>query len=625
MDDDAADNLTTPDGETAAQRSEASAGEAAANPLADADTLAELRELIIGPERRELADLRERLASSRAEAQDVAALLPQAITLRQQQDDQLGRALSSTVEAAIQTSVRNNPQPMIDAVFPVIGPAIRKAVSEALSSAVQSLNQTLEHSLSVKSLKWRLEAARTGKSFGEVVLLNTLRYRVEQVFLIHAESGLLMHHLAAEGVETRDEQLVSGMFTAIAEFVRDSFATDESAGLRTMQVGGVTVWVERGPHAVLAGAVRGSAPAELREVFQKVLEDLHLRHGDLLESFSGDDSTTAVVEPELRRCLVSAAQPGAKRKVSPAFLIFVAIVLGLLGWAVWAGVSSNLRWGRYVERLESTLGVMLVEADHNWWGRSSVRGLVSPSSSALPNLILAESGIDIEEVVQRWESYPMAAASEIESPQAPDPKLITPEPPTLLDRAVRLLEPPATVTLRTQGSVLIVEGRASRAWIEQTLSRLSSLTAAGMVSYDDSGLIDADMMQLQELAGRIEACIVAIPSGSAPDLADQRDEFEQMLADVAAAKAKAQAMGMQLKLTVVGHTDTAGDASRNMALSEARAAAVAQMIRDRLDEPPAIVEMGMGSADPIVPDTMPMSDQQRNRRVTFEVELAGLR
>lgn len=625
MDDDAADNLTTPDGPTAAQPSESSAGEASANPLADADTLAELRELLVGPERRELAELRERLASSRAEAQDVAALLPQAITLRQQQDDQLGRALSSTVEAAIQTSVRNNPQPMIDAVFPVIGPAIRKAVSEALSSAVQSLNQTLEHSLSVKSLKWRLEAARTGKSFGEVVMLNTLRYRVEQVFLIHAESGLLMHHLAAEGVETRDEQLVSGMFTAIAEFVRDSFATDESAGLRTMQVGGVTVWVERGPHAVLAGAVRGSAPSELREVFQKVLEDLHLRHGDLLESFNGDDSTTAVVELDLRRCLVSATQPGAKRKVSPAFLIFVAIVLGLLGWAVWAGVSSNLRWGRYVERLESAPGVMLVEADHHWWGRSSVRGLVGPSSVALPDLILAESGIEMEEVVQRWESYPMAAASAVEAPQAPEPKPIAPEPPSLLDRAVRLLEPPATVTLRTQGAVLIAQGQASRAWIEQTLSRLSSLTAAGMVSYDDSGLIDADMMQLQELAGRIEACIVAIPAGSVPDLADQRDEFEQMLADVAAAKTTAQAVGMQLKLTVVGHTDASGDAARNMALSEARAAAVAEMIRERLDEPPAIVEMGMGSADPIVPDTMPMSDQQQNRRVTFEVELAGLR
>ncbi|MEM9419426.1 MAG: OmpA family protein [Planctomycetota bacterium] len=591
------------------------------SPLEDAETLAQLRELLVGPERQELAKLRERLASTRAEAQDIASLLPQAITIREQEDDQLGRALSGTVEEAIQTSVKNNPQPMIDAVFPVIGPAIRKAVSEALAGAVQSLNQTLEHSLSVKSLRWRMEAARTGKPFAEVVLLKTLRYRVEQVFLIHAESGLLMQHVAAEGVETRDEQLVSGMFTAITEFVRDSFNTHESAGLRTMQVGGVTVWVERGPHAILAGAVRGSAPAELREVFQQVLEDIHLRHGDLLESFTGDDSETAVVEPELQRCLVSAAQPGSNRKVSPAFLIFVAVIFGLLIWAVVAGVASNRQWAAYVERLESTLGVMLVEADQNWWGKSKVRGLVSPVAKHRPDEILAESGIDPDEVVQRWESYPT-----LEAPAAPAPEPVEEEaPPTLLEQAAVLLDPPDSVSLHTVGSVLVAEGRASHAWIEQTLSRLGALTAAGMTSFDDSGLIDQDMEDLQNYAGRIEACVVQMPSGSNLDMAGQESEIEQMLRDVADAQTLAASMGMQLRLVVAGHTDKTGDAEQNLVLSRERAAAVAALIRERLNEPPMLEEMGMGSDEPIVPDTMSPAEQQRNRRVTFEVELAALR
>ncbi|MEL7088239.1 MAG: OmpA family protein, partial [Planctomycetota bacterium] len=165
-------------------------------PLAtDADTLAQVRDLLVG---RELDEIRERVG---AHAEDIAQVLPRAVTLREQQDDQLSRALASTVEGAIQSSVKRNPQPMIDAVFPVIGPAIRKAVADAMAKAVQSLNTTLEHSLSVRSFKWRLEAKRTGKSFAEVVLLHTLKYRVEQVFLIHKESGLLMQHLTAPGVE----------------------------------------------------------------------------------------------------------------------------------------------------------------------------------------------------------------------------------------------------------------------------------------------------------------------------------------------------------------------------------------------------------------------------------------
>ena len=68
---------------------------------------------------------------------------------------------------------------------------------------LESLNTTLEHSLSWRSLRWRLDARRTGKSFAEIVLLNTLVYRVEQVFLIHRPSGLLLQHLTARGRRCR--------------------------------------------------------------------------------------------------------------------------------------------------------------------------------------------------------------------------------------------------------------------------------------------------------------------------------------------------------------------------------------------------------------------------------------
>jgi len=628
MDDDAAHNSTAADAAEDQDTGDSLASDAA-NPLADADTLAELRELLVGPERRELAELRERLASSRAEVSDIAALLPQAITLREQQDDQLGRSLSSTVEAAIQTSVKTNPQPMIDAVFPVIGPAIRKAVSDALAKAVQSLNQTLEHSLSVKSLKWRLEAARTGKPFAEVVLLNTLRYRVEQVFLIHAESGLLMHHLAADGVETRDEQLVSGMFTAISEFVRDSFATDDSAGLRTMQAGGVTVWIERGPQAVLAGAVRGSAPGELREVFAQVLEDLHLRHGPLLEAFAGDDSTTEAVEPELRRCLVSAQQPGAKRKVSPAMLIVAAVVLGLLGWAVWVGAASSWRWGRYVQQLEQAAGVMLVEADQNWWGRSSVRGLVSPSAAGRPEEILRASGIEAEEVAQRWESYPRAsAAAEAPAIESAAPSAVVVEAePTRLELAAAVLSPPVTVTLRVEGNTIIAEGEASGAWIAAARRTADAQRGGWGEGYRDDGVVNADdRRELQQCLDNITSTVIAMPAGSTLDLSRQRETHRRLVTDLGQARDLANGLGQQLIIEIVGHSDASGDAAGNQRLSEARAASVAADLEPRFTPPITMVLRGAGSSEPMIDADADASAQaqRQNRRVTFNAELRAV-
>ena len=58
--------------------------------------------------------------------------------------------------------------------------------------------------------------------------------------------------------------MVSGMLTAIRDFVQDSFGGKESEGLDAFQVGQFTIWVEQGPLAVLAGVIRGNPPRELR-------------------------------------------------------------------------------------------------------------------------------------------------------------------------------------------------------------------------------------------------------------------------------------------------------------------------------------------------------------------------
>src|SRR4029434_1356780 len=136
-----------------------------------------------------------------------------------------------------------------------------------------------------RSLRWRLDARRTGKSFAEIVLLNTLVYRVEQVFLIHRPSGLLLQHIAAEGISVQDGDMVSGMLTAIRDFVQDSFHVSDEEGLQTLKVGGLSVWIEQGPHALVAVVIRGTAPPDLRATLQRAVESVHAQYSDLLESF----------------------------------------------------------------------------------------------------------------------------------------------------------------------------------------------------------------------------------------------------------------------------------------------------------------------------------------------------
>ena len=60
--------------------------------------------------------------------------------------------------------------------------------------------------------------------------------------------------------EVQDADMVSGMLTAIRDFVGDSFKVSEDEGLEALKVGELSVWIEQGPQAVLAAVMRGSAP-----------------------------------------------------------------------------------------------------------------------------------------------------------------------------------------------------------------------------------------------------------------------------------------------------------------------------------------------------------------------------
>src|ERR1700677_3956170 len=198
------------------------------------DDLEKLRHLLLAPERKQIDELRLRLGME-AQTEMISQALPQAMRLSSARDEQLSKAITPAVESALKESVKRDPTVLTDAVFPIIGPAIRKAITEAFEKMMQSLNQTMEHSLSVQGLKWRIEAFRTGKSFAEVVLLRTLIYRVEQVFLIHKETGLLLLHVEADNISVTDTDMVSGMLTAIRDFGHDALRMSRNEGFGKLQ------------------------------------------------------------------------------------------------------------------------------------------------------------------------------------------------------------------------------------------------------------------------------------------------------------------------------------------------------------------------------------------------------
>ncbi len=201
------------------------ASEERSDPLRSAE-FAELRRLLLSYEQHELEELRQRIEAMGLTPEELAEHLPEAVALRTGSDEKLARALAPTLEGAFTESVHRNPDQIATAIYPILGPAIRKAIADTMAGLVNTINRAFEHSLSWQGIKWRLEAWRTGVSYAQVVIKHGLVYRVEEVYLIHAQTGLLLASVTVEDLEAQDPDVISGMLTAIRDFVRDSWHSD---------------------------------------------------------------------------------------------------------------------------------------------------------------------------------------------------------------------------------------------------------------------------------------------------------------------------------------------------------------------------------------------------------------
>ncbi len=362
-----------------------------------------LRELLVGPEQSRLEELQRRLDDRQLRTEDLSQIVAEAIALRARRDRTLQQTLNPIIEEAVRISVTRDPAVLANTLFPVIGEAVRKSVAHALRGLVESINQTLERSLSLEALGWRIEALRTGRTFGEIVLTRSLRYRVEQVFLIHRETGLLLEHVARSDQVVQDSDMVSGMLTAIQDFVRDSFVGTSGHEVETIELGEVNLWVQHGPNAILAAVVSGTPPPELRNLLQRTLERVEAEYGPLLSSFKGDASAFGEARPLLESCLLGRqAQKFAKR--SRFFFVAFAVTLLLaIGLLIFFSARAHRRWDHLVERLRKEPGIVLTGADRSW-GYYELVGLRDPLS-ADPDKLIRASGINPEKVTSRWEPY----------------------------------------------------------------------------------------------------------------------------------------------------------------------------------------------------------------------------
>lgn len=515
-----------------------------------------LRQLLLGADYQDLLALKQQCESPTQYSVAIAQVVSEAIAIRAQKDSSIAEALGPTIEGAIDQSIKSNPKALADSLYPVMGPAIRKSIVETISGMLEGFNQAVEQSLSPRAIGWRFDAWRSGKTYAEIVFLKTLVYRVEQVFLIHRDTGLVLQHLESNDVISNDPDMVSAMLTAIQDFIADSFHTSTDEPLSTLQLGDLCVLVEQGPAAVIASVVRGNVAADYRLRLTEALEQCHQQYGREFQQYKGDSSVFVKLPDLLRPCLISVRHEensDTRQRRKLPWISIVTILLITLLWSYWWYQDSQQQQHlqQWVSALNSTPGVMVTEVEQTSLG-PLIKGLKDPLAQ-LPDPTLAVAGARYN-----WTSF-----------YATDRAL-------QLQRIEALLPNEENVTV-TYGSeshedgVLRVKGEASVDWFRQ-FERVP-IEAFGVRTVDFSGLKvqEANQSQIDRYLSDISAVSIDFEVGDASIHKAQEPKLFYMATRIQQLQQVLNSDRQVFKLRITGTTDGRGSDTENRRLGLARA------------------------------------------------------
>ena len=622
----------------------------------------ELRRLLLSREREQLRDLHDRIADKERRSKDVAGILPEAVKLSRERGDELVQALRPAVEGSIKDSIEQAPDTFVDALHPIIGPMVRRSIAESLRRLMQSLNQTLEHTFSWQGLKWRFEALRTGKSFGEVVMLRSLVYRVEQLFLIHRKTSLSLLHVAADSAVAKDSDMVAGMLSAIQDFARDSFATSEDASLEEFRVGELQVWIAPGRHAYLAAVIRGNPPRELRSTLDDTIESIHILKGSALAKFEGDAAVFESLRPELEGCLRSqyaASKTHGGKKIRA--WIAVASAAAVLALALLLAFRSESRWHNFLRQVNAQPGIAVTAAHHRWFSPSRITGLRDPSSPD-PAAIARSANIDPAKIRFQWKDFfaldPASVMQRFEKRlgipagarvSAKDGVLalagsvpyewlervrreakfipgitsvddsgaeVTYDSASVLQRFNEKFDPPETTNVTFAQNTLALSGEASHHWLKRV--RADASKVPGIKSLDDRNVTDLDERTFQRSKSIIENAFVYFLTNKDDIATEGFAALSRLPDEIRRCETAAKRIGLDVTLEILGYADGVGDEAKNIDLSQRRARKVSDFLNLCGFESTVLKPIGMGqevkpaSSDKALPELS-------QRRVAFKI------
>ncbi|MBT8281256.1 MAG: cell envelope biogenesis protein OmpA [Muriicola sp.] len=126
--------------------------------------------------------------------------------------------LGPTITATLKKEIKNHKDEVVDALYPVLGKMVKKYVAQEIKILSEKIDNQLGF---IKRIKRKFRSWFGGPTEEQLLMRELSSATIEQVLLIERDSGILKASYSV--TNSIDEEMISGMLTAIKSFVEDAF------------------------------------------------------------------------------------------------------------------------------------------------------------------------------------------------------------------------------------------------------------------------------------------------------------------------------------------------------------------------------------------------------------------
>lgn len=536
-----------------------------------------------------------------------------------EEHDRLSSALAPLIVSSMRQEIRNSREMMVDALYPITGQLVKAAVRNAFNELLETINTKLDEGFSVDRWRAKIQSKITGTSEAEILLRRNPPFDIEDIYVIHRPTGLLIERVSAtdEDLDIDDEgvdsELLSGLLTAIMDFTRDAFSDEKGGELRTLTFGESQLFLRTSANTILAAKTTGTPPPRFETALQRVFLSILERWNDFLASFDeeveDDQKASFVDDLDGRfRDLLRARRKNFRGGALRAYAVIAVVFLLIAAWPAWA--TYQYYRGQAIEAdarsvVETQAALAGYPIDIHYDGDKEtlvVTGLL-PSTAAKESLVsgLADRLPDIKNDL-RLATLNQVRKDEIASSLG----AILNTELAKLKTSVRQ----AMVDLETQS-------QANDAALAERISK----SVAGL----DTKFSGFEKSVSERIENRIATALVPSPTKVLTDWVQTNTLFlrnETQFRNPKWAKALLRELASLIKSTpddlrirVVGYTDNTGSASLNARLSQERAETVVNMLKALGVPENRLITVGRSSEKSIGAG----EKAAYNRRVEFEI------